>query len=78
MAVKTSQNMRSGVAAVGYIVKVGASQDPTAAATVTSGTGVPATTEPNGSIFLRTDGTTADLAIYARISGAWVAMKGAT
>jgi hypothetical protein len=45
---------------------------------VTSGTGVPATTEPNGSIFLRTDGTTADTAIYARISGAWVAMKGAT
>ena len=78
MAVKTSQNMRSGVAAVGYIVKSTPSQDPTAAPTVTSGTGVPATTEPNGSIFLRTDGTTADTAIYARISGSWVAMKGAT
>ena len=78
MAVKTSQNMRSGLAALGYVVKSTASQDPTAAPTVTSGTGVPATTEPNGSIFLRTDGTTADLAIYARISGAWVAMKGAT
>jgi hypothetical protein len=45
---------------------------------VTSGTGVPATIEPNGSIFLRTNGTTADQAIYARISGSWVAMKGAT
>jgi hypothetical protein len=78
MAVKTSQNMRSGLAALGYVVKSTASQDPTAAPTVTSGTGVPATTEPNGSIFLRTDGTTADLAIYARISGSWVAMKGAT
>lgn len=78
MAVKTSQNMRSGIAAVGYIVKVGASQDPTAAATVTSGTGVPATVEPNGSIFLRADGANADQAIYARIAGAWVAMKGAT
>jgi hypothetical protein len=78
MAVKTSQNMRSGLAALGYVVKSTASQDPTAAPTVTSGTGVPATTEPNGSIFLRTDGTTADTAIYARISGSWVAMKGAT
>lgn len=78
MAVKTSQNMRSGIAAVGYIVKVGASQDPTAAATVTSGTGVPATVEPDGSIWLRTNGANADQAIYARIAGAWVAMKGAT
>lgn len=78
MAVKTSQNMRSGVAAVGYIVKGTASALPSTAPTVTSGTGVPATTEPNGSIFLRTDGATADEAIYARIAGAWVAMKGAT
>jgi hypothetical protein len=45
---------------------------------VTSATGVPATTEPNGSIFLRTDGANADQAIYARIAGSWVAMKGAT
>jgi hypothetical protein len=78
MAVKTSQNMRSGLAALGYVVKSTASQDPTVAPTVTSGTGVPATTEPNGSIFLRTDGANADQAIYARIAGSWVAMKGAT
>lgn len=78
MAVKTSQNMRSGVAAVGYIVKALPADLPSAAPTVTSGTGVPATTEPNGSIFLRTDGANADQAIYARIGGSWVAMKGAT
>lgn len=78
MAVKTSQNMRSGVAAVGYIVKGAAADLPSVAPTVTSGAGVPATTEPNGSIFLRTDGANADEAIYARIAGAWVAMKGAT
>jgi hypothetical protein len=41
------------------------------------GTGVPAVAASNGSIFLRTDGTTADTAIYSRISGAWVAIKGA-
>ena len=78
MAVKTSQNMRSGVAAVGYIVKGAAADLPSVAPTVTSGAGVPATTEPNGSIFLRTDGANADQAIYARIGGSWVAMKGAT
>ena len=78
MAVKTSQNMRSGVAAVGYIVKALPADLPSAAPTVTSGTGVPATTEPNGSIFLRTNGANADEAIYARIGGSWVAMKGAT
>lgn len=78
MAVKTSQNMRSGVAALGYIVKSTAGQDPVAAPTVTSGAGVPSATEPNGSIYLRTDGSNADQAIYARIGGSWVAMKGAT
>ncbi len=78
MAVKTSQNMRSGVAAVGYIVKSLPADLPTEAPTVTSGTGVPATIEPNGSIFLRTNGANADQAIYARIAGSWVAMKGAT
>jgi hypothetical protein len=78
MAVKTSQNMRSGVAALGYIVKSTAGQDPVVAPTVTSGSGVPAIAEPNGSIYLRTDGANADQAIYARIGGSWVAMKGAT
>lgn len=78
MAVKTSQNMRSGVAAVGYIVKPLPASDTGLSPTVTSGTGVPATVEPNGSIFLRTDGANADQAIYARIAGSWVAMKGAT
>ena len=78
MAVKTSQNMRSGVAAVGYIVKALPADLPTDAPTVTSGTGVPATTEPNGSLFLRTNGANADQALYVRISGSWVAMKCAT
>jgi hypothetical protein len=77
MAVKTSQNMRSGVAALGYIVKSSAGQDPTAAPTLTSGAGAPTATEPNGSIYLRTNAATADEAVYARIGGAWVALDGA-
>lgn len=38
--------------------------------TVTSGTGAPSATEPNGSIYLRTNGTALST-IYARVSGAW-------
>jgi len=38
--------------------------------TITSGTGVPATTEPDGSIFLRTDGA-AGSTVYFREGGAW-------
>jgi hypothetical protein len=78
MAVKTSQNMRSGVAAVGYIVKALPADLPSVAPTVTSGSGAPTAVEPNGSIYLRTNGASADEAIYARIGGSWVAMKGAT
>ncbi len=77
MAVKTSQNMRSGVAALGYVVKSSAGQAPTAAPTLTSGSGAPTATEPNGSIYLRTDAATADEAVYSRIAGAWVALDGA-
>lgn len=78
MAVKTSQNMRSGVAAVGYIVKSIPSETLAVAPTVTSGGGAPTAVEPNGSIYMRTNAANADEAIYARIAGAWVAMKGAT
>ena len=63
MAVKTSQNMRSGVAAVGYIVKNAAADLPSAAPTVTSGSGAPTETEPNGSIYLRTNAANADQAV---------------
>lgn len=38
--------------------------------TITSGTGVPVTSPPDGSVFYRTDGTNVS-AIYTRQSGAW-------
>jgi ribosomal protein L2 len=56
------------------IVRASATSKPT----VSSGTGVPATTEPNGSMFLRTDATNGDDAIYMRVAGAWVAILGQT
>lgn len=41
--------------------------------TITSGTGVPTASEPNGSLFLRTDGG-AGSTLYVRESGAWNAV----
>jgi len=45
--------------------------------TITAASGAPTSTEPNGSLYMRTDGTTADDTLYARIGGSWVAMDGA-
>ena len=45
--------------------------------TITVGAGAPSASEPNGSIYLRTNASTADEAIYARIGGAWVVIDGA-
>lgn len=39
--------------------------------TITAGSGAPSSSEPNGSLYLRTDGSTTTT-LYVRISGAWV------
>ena len=44
--------------------------------TITRGTGVPATTQPNGSLFLRTDGTDGTNGLYVRESGVWNVFTG--
>jgi len=41
--------------------------------TVTSGSGAPSASEPNGSVYLRTGGAAATT-LYLRVSGAWVAV----
>jgi hypothetical protein len=41
--------------------------------TITRGSGIPTTTQPNGSLFLRTDGTNAS-ALYVRQSAVWSAI----
>lgn len=41
--------------------------------TVTSGSGAPSASEPNGSLYLRTGGAAATT-MYLRVSGAWVAV----
>ncbi len=46
--------------------------------TITSGTGAPAGSSPNGSIYLRTNGLNGDESLYMRIGGVWVALQGQT
>lgn len=41
-------------------------------ASITSGTGAPTAPEPDGSIYLRTDGAAATT-LYVRVGGAWLA-----
>ena len=73
MAVKVSENRRAGMALVGLVVKGSPGAGFAGSPTITSGVGVPATVEPNGSIYMRIDGTAGNT-IYARAAGAWSAL----
>lgn len=72
------QNVLKFASSVGLVVKSSATQLVTAAPTITSGTGAPSAAEPNGSLYMRTDGTDADDSLYVRAGGAWIAHKGQT
>lgn len=72
------ENARKAVAGVGLVVKTSATQLVTAAPTITAGSGAPSATEPNGSLYLRTDGANADESLYQRVGGSWVPVYGQT
>ena len=72
------ENVRKACACVGIVVKATADADVTASPTITSGTGAPSSAEPNGSMYMRTNGTNADDTLYLRAGGAWIACKGQT
>ena len=72
-----SQRLRKAVRAVGVGVASSTTEADGSVPTITSGAGGPTSTNnPNGSIYLRNDSPSADYAIYARISGSWVALSG--
>lgn len=60
------QRFRGALAAAGLIVRPTADTPDTDSPSLTSGSGAPAATEPNGSLYARTTGK-----IYQRVSGAW-------
>ena len=62
---------------VGIGVATSIAEAESAVPTISSGSGAPSAAEPNGSLYMRTDASNADDALYSRIVGAWVALDGA-
>ena len=71
------QRMRGAVSFVGLGVKSTARELDGVTPTIASGAGAPSAAAPNGSLYMRTDGTNADDSLYQYIAGAWVAIDGA-
>jgi hypothetical protein len=80
MAAKFAIKYRKPIASTSLGVKDSSTTLATDAeyATISCGQGVPTSSEPNGSLFLRRDASDADTVLYARIGGAWVALVGAS
>lgn len=74
---KVYENLRKAIAGVGVVVKTADTDDVTAAATVSAGAGAPTAAEPDGSVYLRSDGG-ASTTIYARHGSAWSAIGSTT
>ncbi len=73
---KFAYRYRKGLAATSVGVRQTATTVDASVPTITSGSGVPSAAEPNGSLYLRTDGSTAALVLYSRISGTWTPLVG--
>ena len=69
---------RKMIAAVGLGVRTSATEVDASTPTITAGSGDPTASEPNGSIYLKTDASDADDAVWSRIGGAWAQIKGKT
>ena len=78
MASNLAYRYKKMIAAVGFGVRSSATEADSTVPTITAGEGAPTATEPNGSVYLRKNGGTADLAIYVRQGGAWIPMLGAS
>lgn len=73
MAVRVSENRRAGMAMVGLVLKGGPGAGVAGSPSITTGVGAPIAVEPNGSVYLRVDGT-AGTTLYVRAAGAWSAL----
>ena len=76
MASKFAYRYRKPVASVGVGVRTSATEDDASSPTITAGAGAPSAAEPTGSVYLRTDASTAAESVYSRIGGSWVAIDG--
>ena len=73
---KFSLQYRKAISTVGIGIKSDARQLDSETATITAGAGAPTASEPDGSLYTRTDAATAAEAVYSRIGGSWVAIDG--
>ena len=76
MASRYAYRYRKPISALGIGIRTSATEADDSSPTITAGSGAPGTTEPNGSIYLRTNAGSADESIYSRVSGGWVAIDG--
>jgi len=67
--------LRRAIAAVGIIVRPAATTALGSSPTLSSGSGAPSAAEPDGSVYLRTDGGVGTT-LYTRYSSTWVAIAG--
>lgn len=67
-----SSFLKGSLAAVGIGIRSSATQATSSVPTATSGTGAPSASEPDGSVYLRTDGAVGTT-IYERAAGVWAA-----
>lgn len=65
-----AQNFRRALAMVGIVIRTSADEADSASPSITTGAGAPSAAEPNGSLYLRNDGTTTTT-LYSRVSAAW-------
>ena len=71
---KFAARMKGKLAAVAFGVRSSTTQADADVPTITSGAGAASASDPNGSLYLRTDGASTT-GLYARISGAWEAIQ---
>jgi len=76
MASKFAYRYRKPVSSVGVGVRGSATEADTSTPTITSGTGDPTSTEPNGSLYMKTDAAAASAALWMMIGGSWVEIDG--
>lgn len=71
------ENLRKATAATGFVVKDAAGSVVTSSPIIQSGTGAPTASTPQGSLYLRTDGTS-NTTLYTNTdgAGAWEAVEG--
>lgn len=74
---KFAARWRRAFRAVGIGIASSAGQADASTPTISSGAGAPTATEPNGSLFLRTDAASVGEAVYGRLGGGWGPMIGA-